>query len=227
MLSGFHAGTRVAERAAMTPIALRAALGPVFTICAAAHASSTVLVAILAAGLLLDILDGFIARRLGVATARVRTADSRADLLFVTCVAAAAIGFRWSAIEPYVGSLGALAAVHLLSYLLDLIRYGRVASFHTWLAKAWGISLFAAAVSVFGTGGGGGAMKAAIALGFACNVEGFAIRTLIPEWTHDVGSVAQAWKMRRSGAPQMRPSGPGSCEPGPDGLRSSELQMGV
>lgn len=71
-------------------IALRAILGPLALVAAWLHVPAFVLILILLVGFTSDVFDGIIARRLHVATAGLRRADSLVDTLFFVCLIAAA-----------------------------------------------------------------------------------------------------------------------------------------
>src|SRR5215469_1986808 len=71
-------------------VALRLGLCPLLLAGASAGWNRILLFFLLSLGVLSDIFDGIIARRLGVATSRLRRADSLADVIFWLAVLAAA-----------------------------------------------------------------------------------------------------------------------------------------
>jgi CDP-diacylglycerol--glycerol-3-phosphate 3-phosphatidyltransferase len=151
------------------------------------------------AAFLSDVFDGIIARRLGIATERLRVADSWTDALFYICIAASAWRVRPEPILDLRLPLAALLTLQVCSWLIDLVRYRRIASFHAYTAKAWGAALFAAALALFLPVDPAPFLWLVIALGVLSNVEGIAIKLVLPAWRHDVPSVWHALRLRRAG----------------------------
>jgi hypothetical protein len=92
----------------------------------------------------------------------------------------------------------ALLCLQLFSWTLDLIRYRRIATFHAYSAKAWGISLFAATLALFLPVDPAPFLWLMIACGAVSNLEGIAIKLLLPVWRHDVPSFRHALRLRRT-----------------------------
>jgi len=174
----------------------RVALAPVVIGLALADARGAI-VAAMAWALAADVADGKIARRLGVATDRLRRADSAADLAFWLAALAAAWmlepeGFGRRA--PWIVLVLALeGALHATSWL----RFGRGPASHAWSSKAWGLLLCASLVSIVGLGRFDPLFAPTIALGIVSLLDGLAILLLLPEWTRDVPSFRSALALRR------------------------------
>lgn len=147
-------------------------------------------------GFLSDVFDGVIARRLKVVTAGLRQADSWADITFYLCLGLG-FGLRYAdgLYEVRVGLL-AFVVVWLLWALVNLVKYQRLASYHTYLAKACGIAVCVAVLAMFIVGSVGWTTWLAIGLGVAYNLEEIAMTLVLPVWTHDVPTVFHALKIR-------------------------------
>ncbi|HZP81963.1 MAG TPA: CDP-alcohol phosphatidyltransferase family protein [Chthonomonadaceae bacterium] len=178
-------------------IALRALLGPTVWLFACDRAARPYIVAALTIALLSDVFDGVLARRLGLATERLRVADSRADAFYYLCVALAVCRAAPELLRPYAGPLLAVLSLQLLSYTIDLLKYRRIVSYHAYSAKIWGVSLFFAAVALLGFHSAGVFLWLAILCGFLSNIEGLAMKCVLPTWTHDVSGLAAALRLRR------------------------------
>jgi len=175
----------------------RAVLGPVLIVGEMCGWNGFTLAALIVAALLSDIFDGILARRWGCDTAAVRLFDSMADTFFYAFVVAALWIGRpavWAAYRAPVWMLLALEAARIG---FDLIKFGKPASYHSYLAKTWGLVLAAAIVTVFAAGHAVVLLAAAIALGVACNVEGIAMSLMLPVWRRDVKTLGMAWRIRR------------------------------
>jgi CDP-diacylglycerol--glycerol-3-phosphate 3-phosphatidyltransferase len=179
-------------------VALRVLLGPTLIAMTIRNAPGVWLLVLLIAALLSDILDGIVARRLGVATERLRVADSWADGWFYLWVCAAVWFKAPEIIRAFRVPIIVLLSMDLFGYAVDLVKYRRITSLHAYSAKAWGIALFIATVALLVYHTGGVFLWMAIVLGYVCNLEGLAIKILLPTWQTDVHSVFHALKMRRT-----------------------------
>ncbi len=138
-----------------------------------------------------------IARRVGVATERLRVADSWADTVFYLCIAAAAWQTHRAEIVVFREPLLLLFGTQLGCWVVELARFQRLAAYHAYTAKLWGVSLFIATFSLFGFDYAGVCFGAMIVFGMVSLVEGLAITFILPCWTHDVASLRDAWQIRQ------------------------------
>ena len=179
-----------------TMVALRAALGPVVLLGERCQWSGLALAGIVLAALLSDIFDGVLARRWKTDTAALRLADSLADTAFYVCVAAA-IAFDmptvWHACRT--GVLVVLGC-EAFRFAFDFVKFGKPASYHSYLAKTWGLVLATAVIVTFATQQISMWMSAAVFLGILSNAETLAMSLVLPVWRRDVKTLALAWRIR-------------------------------
>ena len=178
-------------------VGLRLLLCPVILAGAWAGWNGALLAIALAAGVASDIFDGIVARRLGVATPRLRRADSTIDVLFWLSVLIAAqisAGF----VTRHRAAIALLLASEALCQIVSQRRFHRPPATHTYAAKAWGLWLFAGFALVFLFRDYAPFSLAMLAFGVLVNIEVVAIMLLSPRQPIDVASV---WRMpaRRSG----------------------------
>jgi CDP-diacylglycerol--glycerol-3-phosphate 3-phosphatidyltransferase len=178
-------------------IRFRAAAGPALLLGALLGWSGGVLAALLTLPFLSDIFDGIIARRLGASTPALRVADSRTDVFFYVCVLTA-LCLRhgpelWSIRWPFAGLIGVQAG----SWTLDWVKFGKATALHSYTAKAWGITLFAAALAMMAGLDARLFLRIALGVGYVSNVEDIAIKVVLPSWHCDVGSLWHAARIRR------------------------------
>lgn len=176
----------------------RLALAPVVVALAVAEHPRWIAVAIVVATLT-DIFDGVTARRLGVATERLRRADSWVDTAFYLGVLAAVV-----ILFPQVLRLHAVGLVMLLGMEVgragfETWKFGRPASYHMWSAKAWGVALAVGLSALFWTSETGWPVGVAIWLGVATDLEGVAASVVLSRSHLDVPSLAHAVRIERSG----------------------------
>jgi phosphatidylglycerophosphate synthase len=177
-------------------VAFRAGLGPVVLVGERCRWNGVALAGMVLAALLSDIFDGVLARRWKTDTAALRLADSLADTGFYLCVGAA-IGFGMPAVwRDCRGGVLFLVACEGLRFGFDFFKFGKPASYHSYLAKLWGLVLATAVIVTFETQRISLWMGAAIVLGILSNAETLAMSLILPVWRRDVKTLATAWRMR-------------------------------
>lgn len=152
----------------------------------------------LAGALVTDVLDGFLARRLGIESELGARLDSRADLAIWLSIPLCAWWLRPEVVraEAVWIALGLLAA--LLPLAAGWSRYRQLTSYHTWGAKASAVALGVSVLALFATGAAL-PMRFALALLVVSQLEELAITALLPSWQADVPSF---WHARRLGSSQ-------------------------
>lgn len=145
-----------------------------------------------------DIFDGVIARRLKVSTAKLRQADSWADVCLYSIIAISAWLVHREAIIAFRTPLLIVVFAQLLWWVVNLVKYGKPASYHTYSAKIWGITLFIATIALFGFNYAGIFLWIAIIVGIIHTVEEIAMTLILPQWTHDVSSFVRAIDLNRN-----------------------------
>ena len=131
--------------------ALRLALAPVL-ILLALHGHPRAVAAVLAASFATDVLDGYLARRLGQISELGAKLDSLGDFAIYASVPLCA---WWALPEVFVRNLPffavALASV-ILPPLAGWLRFRRITSYHTWLVKLAALVMGASVVVLFAGG---------------------------------------------------------------------------
>lgn len=141
-----------------------------------------------------DIFDGILARRLGSSTVRLRQADSWADISLYLCIAVSTWLVYPTVIMQFQQPLLGAIAAQITLFATSLIKFGRFPSFHTYTAKAWGIALFIAVVGLFGFAQPM-LLWGAIVLCWINSLEEIAMTLVLPQWQHDILSLAHAFKL--------------------------------
>jgi phosphatidylglycerophosphate synthase len=149
------------------------------------------------AAFLSDIFDGIIARRLGVSNVQLRQADSLADVCLYTCVSASAWLVHRDIIIAFRVPLLMAVFAQLLWLVVNLVKYGKPPSYHTYSAKLWGLTLFVATVALFGFDYAGISLWLSSIVCIIHSLEEIAMTLILPVWTHDVLSIFHALQLRR------------------------------
>jgi len=148
-------------------------------------------------GLLSDIFDGIIARKMKIDTEKMRRLDSQIDLIFWL-----SIGFSCYLIYPtlikenWIGIL-AVIIMEVMCYGVSLIKFGKETCTHAFVSKIWGLTLLATFTCLLGFAYSGWMMKICIILGLISQLDVILIILFLPKWTHDIPSFYHAILIRK------------------------------
>jgi phosphatidylglycerophosphate synthase len=177
----------------------RAAIAPYLLWDALDHQTGIAFVLAYSFAFFSDIFDGIIARRLQMSTASLRVADSIADTLLYLIIAVCTwLTHPEVAMACRVPLLLTIAGM-VLWMAVNMVKYGKFASYHTYSAKFWGLSLFAATIGIYTS------WQSELLLSLACyaglvNIgEEILMTMILPTWQHDVLSFIHAWRLRSLG----------------------------
>ena len=173
----------------------RAALGPILIAGAACGWNGLTLAAMVIAALVSDIFDGVLARRWQCDTPAVRLFDSMADTVFYLCVGIALWLAHPAILRGNLTPLLALVAAEALRFTFDLIKYGKPASYHSYLAKSWGLLTV---VSIFAFNGGRTLLPLALWTGVACNLQDLLLSIILPTWQRDIKTIPAGLRLRQN-----------------------------
>jgi hypothetical protein len=98
-----------------------------------------------------------------------------------------------------VGLLVALLALEATRYVVEFAKFGKPASYHSYLAKAWGLVMATVMIWAFAASGSPGAsvlLGVSLALGIVSNLEGLAMSVILPVWRKDQKTLRAAWRAR-------------------------------
>jgi phosphatidylglycerophosphate synthase len=148
-----------------------------------------------------DYFDGVIARAYGVATRRLRQADSLVDTLFYLMLAAVTYHLHPAVIRRHATAIEICLGTLAVWTLLDLLRWRAAAGFHALSAKLFAAALGVWAVALYGFRVDGPWLVVACAAGTLSHVEGIAISLMLRRHAADVRSLAHALRLRRHPPP--------------------------
>src|SRR5271154_6002848 len=153
--------------------------------------------AIVVVALVSDIYDGILARRWGGETAALRMSDSVADTIFYLGVVWALWIREPGVLRENAWWLVGLFGIEGARYGFDFWKFGKAASYHSYMAKAWGLLIAAAVVGVLSFGGLRWLVWVALVFGTVVNAEGLAMSLMLPRWKNDVKTLGRAWRLRK------------------------------
>jgi CDP-diacylglycerol--glycerol-3-phosphate 3-phosphatidyltransferase len=154
----------------------------------------------LIAGLLTDIFDGIIARRLGVATERLRRLDSAVDLVFFLAIGLALAVQSFGFFREHAGEMLLLLGAEALTYVVGYLKFKKEMALHTWGAKLWSVILVATLAQLIWTAAAPVLFPICFWLGLVTRLEMLLIILVLQKWAHDVPGIGAALKLRREGA---------------------------
>jgi len=159
--------------------------------------ATTTIVILMYLGLLSDILDGIIARKMQLSTATLRRLDSQSDMLFWLSIGISSWIIYPELISSHIWEVRFILVLEILCYLVSIVKFKKESSSHAFLSKMWGLSLLAAFTAMIGFNYAGGPFYFALIMGFIAHIDRLLITLILPSWTHDVPSAYHAYLIRQ------------------------------
>ena len=168
---------------------LRLALGPLAIALAMCGTRCWMYSLILVTGLLSDIFDGVIARKLGVDHGWLRRLDSVTDAIFYFCIIATACVVATPVMTNSIVPLVCLVSLELACNALSLVKFGVLPATHCYSAKIYGLALFITSIALLSCAAGCWVLWVLLAFGSIANAETLAVLWLASEVPVDVKSL--------------------------------------
>jgi len=135
-------------------------------------------------GVLSDLFDGIIARRLNIDTERLRKMDSNADIVFSIGVVFAIFIVERTFLS-YLSEVLFLLSLELLTYFGYWIKFKKQLSNHSYLTKLFGLIILINFCMIIGWSN----FSFLIVFGILSYLDGFAILFKLKDWSVDNKSV--------------------------------------
>lgn len=148
-------------------------------------------------GLLTDIFDGIIARKVGVSSEKLRRLDSQTDLVFWLSIGFATYWLNPEIIKDHWKSITVIFGMEVSCYIISFWKFGKETCTHAWISKFWGLSLLLAFTFLIGFGTANWTFYLCLILGFISHIDVIMIILILPKWQFDVPSSYHAWKIRK------------------------------
>ena len=142
-----------------------------------------------------DVFDGVIARRLNVVTKNLRVFDSYADITMYICLMAAILIIFRGRIRFLVIPFVIVFAFQVLNWSVSAVKFRRLTSYHSYMAKLRGVVLFISVALLF-VADEPRVFWLSIAFAIVSNIEGTIISFILPQWNYDVWSIPNALRLR-------------------------------
>ncbi len=157
-------------------------------------------ITLLTLGLLSDIFDGIIARKLNISTQRLRRLDSTIDQIFFIAVVVATYIQCPSFFINNKTLLIVLFTTEALTYLVSYIKFKKEIATHSIGAKVWTLLLFATLVEIMIKCESPIFFKGCFWIGMVTRIEIIAIIFILKTWTNDVPSIYHSLQLRKGKA---------------------------
>ncbi|MGV0923862.1 CDP-alcohol phosphatidyltransferase family protein [Empedobacter tilapiae] len=156
-----------------------------------------IIVLLLTVGLLTDIFDGMIARKLNISTQILRRLDSTIDQIFFICVIISSYIICPKFYEENLILLSILIGTELLTYSVSFIKFKKEIATHSIGAKFWTLILFATLIQIILNCESKTLFLICFWVGIITRIEIVLIILTLKKWTNDVPSLFHAIKLRR------------------------------
>lgn len=153
------------------------------------ESAPVMIVGLMTAGLLTDIFDGIIARRLGVATEKLRVWDSNVDQFFWIVILFSVFILHASFFMENYLVIMAIVVLEAVAYMISFLKFNRPIATHSYMAKIWTLTLFAFLVDLTLHAKSNLLFWICAIMGIVSRVEIILIIALLKKWAPDVPSV--------------------------------------
>ena len=148
-------------------------------------------------GVLTDIFDGIIARRLNISSQRLRRMDSSVDQVFWICTLIGAIIVCADFFKINYIKLLILLIVEGLTYVVSFAKFKKEVATHAILSKIWTLTIMGTLIQIILSCNSLILFDICFYLGVISRLEIIAILLILKEWTNDVPSVFHAILLRQ------------------------------
>ena len=181
-------------------ILFRLFLGPcmIFLACKYGTEIGKSLTVLLVAGILSDVFDGVIARKLNLSTDLLRKWDSNVDLVFLLSILLCAFLLYPMAIEFELDKILPLIIMEFLMYVICFIRFKKSPANHAYSSKFFALIICIALCYLFVCGTWGIWLTVLFVVGTLSYLDNFLILILLPTYRVDTKCFLLAWKIRKA-----------------------------
>ena len=155
------------------------------------------IVVLMSLGLLTDVFDGIIARKLNISSEKLRVWDSNVDQFFWLVVIGAIFYLNTSFIVENIFWIGIIAFLELLSYFISYLKFKKSIATHSILAKIWTLTLLAFLIDLVLNSSSFIPFIICIALGIISRIEIILIILTLKKWTTDIPSILSVSKINK------------------------------
>ena len=147
------------------------------------------IVILMSLGLITDIFDGIIARKLNVSTEKLRIWDSNVDQFFWLIVIGSIFYLNIDFIKENILWIAIIVSLEILCYLVSYFKFKKSIATHSILAKFWTLALLGFLIDLVLNETSYIPFVICIVLGILSRIEIILIIIKLKNWTTDVPSI--------------------------------------
>ncbi len=147
------------------------------------------IVILMSLGLITDIFDGIIARKLNVSTEKLRIWDSNVDQFFWLIVIGSIFYLNIDFIKENILWIAIIVSLEILCYLVSYFKFKKSIATHSILAKFWTLALLGFLIDLVLNETSYIPFMICIVLGILSRIEIILIILKLKNWTTDVPSI--------------------------------------
>jgi len=155
------------------------------------------IVILMTLGLITDIFDGIIARKLNVSTEKLRIWDSNVDQFFWLVVIGSIFYLNIDFIKENIFWIVIIILLEILSYIISFGKFKKSIATHSILAKIWTLSLLGFLIDLAINSSSFFPFTICISLGILSRIEIILIILKLKKWTTDVPSILSVTKLNQ------------------------------
>lgn len=155
------------------------------------------IVVLMSLGLVTDIFDGIIARKLNVSSEKLRIWDSNVDVFFWLITIASIFYLTMDFVTENLLWIGAVVLLEFLCYVFSFLKFRQTIATHSILAKIWTLSLLAFLIDLTLHSTSQVPFVLCIALGIISRLEILLIVVQLKQWATDVPSIFSVSKINQ------------------------------
>lgn len=161
------------------------------------ESNKTIIVILLTIGLITDIFDGIIARKLNISTQKLRRLDSTIDQIFFLCVILSSFILCPSFYQKNWMLFSILITLEFITYVVSFVKFRKEIATHSLGAKFWTLILFATLIQIILQCDSSILFAICFWVGIITRVEIISILLILKKWTNDVPTFYHAILLRK------------------------------
>jgi CDP-diacylglycerol--glycerol-3-phosphate 3-phosphatidyltransferase len=147
-------------------------------------------------GIMSDVFDGIVARKLKISTDKLRVQDTIIDLFFYVSILYFLILSEPQLFRENKFILISILCLECLMYCLSLVRFKKIPSPHAIMSKFWGIYIVIEFTLILQEINGTH-FAIALYIGLIVHLDRVLIYLLLKKWEHDIPSSYHAYLLRK------------------------------
>lgn len=161
------------------------------------ESNKIIIVILLTIGLITDIFDGIIARKLNISTQKLRRLDSTIDQIFFLCVILSSFILCPSFYQKNWMLFSILITLEFITYVVSFVKFRKEIATHSLGAKFWTLILFATLIQIILQCDSSILFAICFWVGIITRVEIILILLILKKWTNDVPTFYHALLLRK------------------------------